>query len=108
MTDDTFPMLEPSVSEEVELRIKFAGYIERQERAVARTAKLESLALPIDLDYSAIIGMRNHARTQLARVRPLTLGQAGRVEGVTPADISAILIWLQRAPSPQAATPATK
>ena len=107
LIDDPLPALESSVSEEVELRIKFAGYIERQERAVARTAKLESLALPIDLDYSAIIGMRNHARAQLARVRPLTLGQAGRVEGVSPADISAILIWLQRKGSQHISVPSS-
>jgi tRNA uridine 5-carboxymethylaminomethyl modification enzyme len=94
--EQPLPPLEATVSEEVELRVKFAGYIERQERAVARTARLESLALPIDLDYDAVAGLRTHARAQLARVRPLTLGQAGRVEGVTPADISVLLIWLQR------------
>jgi tRNA uridine 5-carboxymethylaminomethyl modification enzyme len=87
---------DPAIADEIALRVKFAGYIERQERAVARTAKLESLSLPIDLDYTSVTGLRNQARINLSRVRPLTLGQAGRVEGVTPADISALLIWLQR------------
>jgi tRNA uridine 5-carboxymethylaminomethyl modification enzyme len=87
---------DPAIRDEIALRVKFAAYIERQERAVARTAKLEMLALPFALDYAAVTGMRHQARTNLSRVRPLTLGQAGRVEGVTPADISALLIWLQR------------
>ncbi len=87
---------DPATAEEVECRVKFAGYIERQERAVTRTARLENLALALDLDYAAVTGLRTQARQQLARIRPLTLGQAGRVEGVTPADISALLVWLQR------------
>ncbi len=95
-TAQPLPELAREVAEEVEVRVKFAGFIERQERAVARTAKLETLALPIDLEYAAVAGLRTQARLHLARVRPLTLGQAGRVEGVTPADIGALLIWLQR------------
>ncbi len=90
------PIADAATVEEVECRVKFAGYIERQERAVARAAKLESLPLPIDLDYASVAGLRTQARLQLAKIRPLTLGQAGRVEGVTPADVSALLIWLQR------------
>jgi tRNA uridine 5-carboxymethylaminomethyl modification enzyme len=97
-----------ATAEEVECRVKFAGYIERQERAVARTARLENMALPLDLDYAAVAGLRTQARQQLARVRPLTLGQAGRVEGVTPADISALLVWLQRHARPPAEGPAVE
>ena len=96
-SDDPLPSADPEVSIEAELHVKFASYIERQERAVARTSRLETLALPIDLDYAAIPALRTHARQQLVRVRPLTLGQAGRIEGVTPADISVILVWMQHA-----------
>ncbi|MBF6592613.1 MAG: tRNA uridine-5-carboxymethylaminomethyl(34) synthesis enzyme MnmG, partial [Ktedonobacterales bacterium] len=90
---------------EVETRIKFAGYIERQERSVARTAKLESLSLPFDLDYASIVGLRTQAKLQLGKIRPLTLGQAGRIEGVTPSDIAVLLIWLRRAAHQRANTP---
>ncbi len=81
---------------EVEVLVKFAGYIERQERAVARQSRLETLTLPIDLDYAAISGLRTQARQHLAHIRPLTIGQAGRIEGVTPADIGALLVWIER------------
>jgi tRNA uridine 5-carboxymethylaminomethyl modification enzyme len=93
---DPLPDISPDVQDEVELRIKFAGYIARQERAVSRVSKLEALSLPIDLDYDAVPSLRTQARIQLARVRPLTLGQAGRVEGVTPSDINILLLWLRR------------
>jgi tRNA uridine 5-carboxymethylaminomethyl modification enzyme len=105
-SDEPLPEVTPEVGAEVECRLKFAGYIERQERAVAHALRFESLALPIDLDYAAIPGMRTQARQQLARVRPLTLGQAGRVEGVTPADVSVLLVWLQRVPRSAASRPA--
>ncbi len=96
LIEEPLPQIDAEASVEVELRVKFASYVERQEQAVARAAKLESLPLPINLDYQAIHGLRTQAKQQLARVRPLTLGQAGRVEGVTPSDIGVLLIWLQR------------
>ena len=96
------PTVTPTVSDEVDLRVKFAGYIERQERAVARATRLEMLVLPVALDYAAIPGLRTHARQQLLRVRPLTVGQAGRIEGVSPADISVLLVWLQHPHPPTA------
>lgn len=95
-SDELLPNLPADVVEEIELRIKFAGYIERQERSVARSIRFENMRLPIDLDYAAIPNLRNQARQKLTSIRPLTLGQAGRVEGVTPADLSLILVWIQR------------
>ncbi len=95
-TGEPLPALDAAAAEEVEVRIKYVGYIQRQEHTVARTQRLERLALPIDLDYGAVAGLRTQARQQLSAIRPLTLGQAGRVEGVTPADIGALLIHLER------------
>ncbi len=90
------PELSADIFEEIELRVKFAGYIERQERQVQRSARLEHMALSPDLDYNAAPNIRQHARQQLAKVKPLTIGQASRIEGVTAADISMLLIWLRR------------
>jgi tRNA uridine 5-carboxymethylaminomethyl modification enzyme len=100
MTGDALPFVDDDATVEVELHVKFAGYIERQERAIARSHRFEHLLLPVDMDYASIPNLRTHARLQLARVRPMTLGQAGRVEGVTPADISILLVWLQQRQRP--------
>ena len=78
--------------EQVELAIKYEGYVARQQEQVLRQAKLESQRLPLDLDYGAMHGLRNEARQKLAEMRPETVGQAGRIAGVNPADISVILI----------------
>ncbi len=95
-TGEPLPALDAAAADEVEVRIKYVGYIQRQEHTVARTQRLERMALPIDLDYGVVAGLRTQARQQLSAIRPLTLGQAGRVEGVTPADIGALLIHLER------------
>lgn len=81
--------------EQVELAVKYEGYIVRQHAQVQRDAKLESTPLPPDMDYDAINGLRSEARQKLATIRPETIGQAGRVAGVNPADISILLIHLK-------------
>ena len=89
------PALPPAVREQVEISVKYEGYIQRQLRQAAEFEKLERRALPEDMDYSAIQGLRLEAREKLSAVRPLNLGQAGRISGVSPADVAALMIWLQ-------------
>ncbi|MDX1509230.1 MAG: tRNA uridine-5-carboxymethylaminomethyl(34) synthesis enzyme MnmG, partial [Woeseiaceae bacterium] len=84
------------VALQVEVEARYAGYIERQQRDIARHAKQESLALPADLDYAAIDGLSNEARQRLEGARPATLGQASRLEGMTPSAVSLILIHLKK------------
>jgi tRNA uridine 5-carboxymethylaminomethyl modification enzyme len=88
-------LLDP-VTEQVEIQLKYAGYIERQQAEIARHAHNESLAIPSDLDYSAIRGLSIEVRQKLAEHRPETIGQAGRVPGVTPAAISLLLVHLKK------------
>ena len=93
--DPERPALPPAVREQVEISVKYEGYIQRQLRQAAEFEKLERRALPEDMDYSAIQGLRLEAREKLSDVRPLNLGQAGRISGVSPADVAALMIWLQ-------------
>ena len=96
-TDDaTLPALDDDTATEVELRVKYAGYIRRERQHVARARRLEDQHLPAGLDYAALAGLRSEARQQLARVRPRTLGQASRTPGVTPADVSVLLVHVER------------
>ncbi|HXE71030.1 MAG TPA: tRNA uridine-5-carboxymethylaminomethyl(34) synthesis enzyme MnmG [Candidatus Nitrosotenuis sp.] len=91
------PPLDPRVEEQVEIRLRYEGYIRRQERDVERFRRLEELGLPGDTDYAALPGLSREAREKLAERRPRTLGQASRVPGISPADLSALLIYLRRA-----------
>ena len=84
------------VTEEVEIQIKYAGYLARQQKQVEDFRKMERHKLPADLDYSGIQGLRLEAREKLAAIRPLDLGQASRISGVSPADVAALMIWLER------------
>lgn len=94
------------VIEQVELAAKYGGYIERQQREVERIRKMESRRLPPDLDYDEIKGMRNEARQVLKRFRPATLGQAARLAGINPADVTILLFVLERyAPSTNGTSP---
>ena len=81
--------------EQVEISVKYEGYIRRQRKQVEDFEKLERHALSPDFDYSAIQGLRLEAREKLADVKPLNLGQASRISGVSPADIAALMIALQ-------------
>ena len=94
--DPDFPDLPEEVAEQVEIRVKYEGYIKRQLQEVADFQKMEDHALPPALDYSAIQGLRLEAREKLQAVRPLNLGQASRISGVSPADIAALMIYLER------------
>ena len=90
------PALPAAVTEEVEIQLKYAGYLSRQEKQVAEFKKEESRLLPPDLDYNAIAGLRLEARQKLSDIRPLSIGQAGRISGVSPADIAVLLIFLEQ------------
>ena len=93
--DPGAPVLDKAVREQVEITVKYEGYIRRQQRQVEEFEQLEKHALPDDMDYSDIQGLRLEAREKLSAVRPLNLGQASRISGVSPADIGALMIWLQ-------------
>ena len=88
--------VEPSVAEQVEIQAKYEGYIERQRQEVARRADAESRALPEDLDYREVRGLSAEVQQKLNRHRPQTVGQAGRISGVTPAAISLLMVHLKR------------
>ena len=90
------PALSKAVTEEVEIQIKYAGYLLRQEKQVEEFKKEEARLLPADLDYEAIGGLRLEARQKLSQIRPLSIGQAGRISGVSPADIAVLLIYLEQ------------
>jgi len=94
--DPTRPDLPADVTAEVEIQVKYAGYLARQEKQVAQFKAEESKALPADLDYDAIAGLRLEARQKLGQIRPLSIGQAGRISGVSPADIAVLLIYLEQ------------
>jgi tRNA uridine 5-carboxymethylaminomethyl modification enzyme len=85
-----------SVAEQVEVQAKYAGYIARQHDEIERTRRHEDTAIPLDLDYAAVRGLSHEVRQKLSAVRPHTLGQAGRIAGVTPAAVSLLLVHLKR------------
>ncbi len=87
---------DPQVAEQVEIQVKYAGYIERQRRDTERHRRHEALTLPADLDYAEVQGLSREVREKLNRHRPRTLGQAGRLPGLTPAAISLLLVHLKR------------
>jgi tRNA uridine 5-carboxymethylaminomethyl modification enzyme len=88
--------LSSDVVEQVEITLKYAGYIERQETEVAKLKNLEGKRIPKSFDYQTILSLRPEARTKLSQIRPETIGQASRISGVSPADISLLMVWLKR------------
>ena len=92
--DPDRPALDPAIREQVEIRIKYEGYIARQQKDVEQFRKLEARTLPRDIDYDAVPSLRLEARQKLKDIRPLNFGQAGRISGVSPADITALMIYL--------------
>ncbi len=90
------PALDHDTTIEVELRAKYAGYVAKEEQAASRAARLEANHIPNTLDYQTLRGLRVEARQQLERVRPLTIGQASRIPGVTPADLALLLVQVER------------
>ena len=95
--DPDRPELPKGIADEVQIQLKYAGYLERQKKQVEEFKKEESRLLPPDLDYEAIAGLRLEARQKLSQIRPVSIGQAGRISGVSPADIAVLLIWLEQA-----------
>ena len=92
--DKERPDFPQAVLENVEIELKYEGYIKRQKADIAEMRRLEQKALPGDVDYSQVQGLRLEAGEKLNRVKPENIGQAGRISGVSPADISVLLIWL--------------
>ena len=90
------PDLPEAVTTEVEIQIKYAGYLARQQKQVEEFRKEEARLLPPDMDYNAIHGLRLEARQKLSQIRPMSVGQAGRISGVSPADIAVLLIYLEQ------------
>ena len=90
------PPLADDVREEVEIIARYDGYIRKQEEQIARMERLEARRIPADTDYAAIGSLRLEAAEKLAAVRPRSIGQASRISGVSPADISVLLVWLEK------------
>ena len=93
--DPSRPALTADIAEEIEISVKYEGYIKRQLQQVAEFKRVEGHKLPPDLNYNAIQGLRLEAREKLSAVRPMDLGQASRISGVSPADLTALMIWLE-------------
>lgn len=94
--DPNRPPMPAAVAEAVEIEVKYRGYIDRQLRQVEEMRRLESRPLPPDIDYLGLLGLRIEARQKLDKIRPLSLGQASRISGVSPADIGALMVYLER------------
>ena len=89
------PDLTPEVIEQVEVAIKYEGYIKREQGRIVDIQTLEKQRVPSDIDYDAIIALRFESREKLKKLRPQTLGQASRISGVNPADISILSVWIK-------------
>jgi tRNA uridine 5-carboxymethylaminomethyl modification enzyme len=92
--------LPPAVSEQVSIEVKYEGYISKQQQQVERMHRLENKPIPADFEYESIIGLRTEARQNLQHFQPATVGQAGRIAGVNPADISVLLVHLEKRSHP--------
>nr|MBL8456109.1 tRNA uridine-5-carboxymethylaminomethyl(34) synthesis enzyme MnmG [Zoogloeaceae bacterium] len=90
------PETDPQVVEQLEIAAKYQGYIDRQQDEVARQMQAETTRLPDGIDYAEVRGLSKEVQQKLNLHRPETIGQAGRVQGVTPAAISLLLVWLKR------------
>jgi tRNA uridine 5-carboxymethylaminomethyl modification enzyme len=88
--------LSPEAVQQVEILLKYEGYIARERDAIARAARLEETPIPANLDYAAIRALRKESQQKLSAIRPETLGQAGRISGVNPADIAILSVWIKR------------
>ena len=94
--DPERPALPVAVTEEVEIQVKYAGYLQRQLKQVEEFKREENRLLPDDMDYEKVTGLRLEARQKLSEIRPVSIGQAGRISGVSPADIAVLLIYLEQ------------
>jgi tRNA uridine 5-carboxymethylaminomethyl modification enzyme len=80
----------------IETNFKYEGHLGRQQTQIDRMSRQEGKRLPEDLDYSAILGLKKEAQVRFTEIRPATLGQAGRIPGITPADLAMLLVWLEK------------
>ena len=92
--DATRPQIDKSIFEKVEVEIKYEGYIARQNNQIKELRRLEEKIIPSDIDYKKVRGLRLEAIEKLGKIRPQNIGQASRISGVSPADISVLIIWL--------------
>jgi tRNA uridine 5-carboxymethylaminomethyl modification enzyme len=99
-----FGQFDRKIAEQVEINAKYAVYLERQTADVAAFRRDEALALPVDLDYALVPGLSNEVREKLLRLRPLTVGQAGRIDGITPAALMLLVAYLRRGSRTPSAT----
>jgi tRNA uridine 5-carboxymethylaminomethyl modification enzyme len=88
--------VEERIAEEVETRVKYEGYILRQERQVEKLKRMEHVKLPEEIDYTTVYGLSKEVEEKLSRVRPISLGQASRISGITPAALMALQVHLKR------------
>ena len=98
--DDKNNSLHPDEVAQIEIAIKYAGYISRQELEISKFKNLENKQIPSTFDFSTVPSLRMEARQKLIKIRPATLGQASRISGVSPADIGILMVWLKRAANP--------
>ena len=90
------PAVDPNVGEQIEIDVKYAGYIDRQKEDVERLKRSESIQIPNNFNYQGIPGLSNEATAKLEQIRPNNLGMASRIQGVTPASLSLLLIYLKK------------
>ncbi len=95
-SEHVLPELTTSIAEEIELQVKYESYVRKQEQFVHRTRRMEEHQIPETMDYNVVQHLRTQARQKLIRMRPRTIGQASRVEGVTPADIAILMVYLEK------------
>jgi tRNA uridine 5-carboxymethylaminomethyl modification enzyme len=88
--------VDADVAEQVEIQTKYAGYIDRQQIEIERSRRYDDATLPTDLDYAAVVGLSNEVRAKLVAHRPQTVAQAGRIQGITPAAVSLLLVHLKK------------
>lgn len=96
LLDEGRPQLNSEVINQVEIQVKYSGYIARQEEEVRRFKKNENYKIPVDIDYSQVYGISHEGRQRFSEIRPLSLGQASRIPGITPSDITALMINLEK------------
>jgi len=94
--DPTLPDICPGAAQQIEIMIRYEGYLKRQESQMAAFARMEEMKLPEGVDYMKIDSLRIEARQKLNKIRPETLGQAARISGVSPGDISVLMVWLEK------------
>ncbi len=93
---DNFPEYSREVKEQVQIQLKYKGYIERQKSQIEQFKKMEDKIIPQDLNYNDLENLRKEAREKLNKIQPHSLGQASRISGVSPADISALMVYIEK------------